>query len=495
MAKAFTEVDRRRTDNSALPPVVARRLSRPDGSQASRSSRRRNVSIAASALVVPVLYFLFIARYGVNTIFWDEWRNMAMFHAALHGHLTWTILWSQHNENRMFFPNLVFIGFARLDHFNTKSIMYLSATLFSLGYLSFLALYRLYARRWLGPVFTLLFGAVWFSLADWENALWGFQFAWYLIVLCAMVMMLFLSLSRITAPILVVAIGLAVTASYSSLQGLILWPMGLLILVWRIRQRPRLFRFGGAWVICGLITTTFYFRGYNDAGGSVSFAVHHPVGMVKYFLAAVGNVFPADVGLPPHELLGVLLSLVAVYVFYRSCKESPTDRGTPLPAALILFGFLFDLAITFGRVSLGVGQALSSRYTMANLLLLLGIAVYFVRLDLGSDHQHSANGWARRTQTGVAIALALLLIVQIGASAKDGIESARTLKAQRIEGARVAVNLAKMPAQQRSPYVKAYVYRSLTIVEPLINEADEDQLGEFAPGLREHYLEAGPPST
>jgi hypothetical protein len=463
-----------------------------------RSPFNQLVIVLLSALVVPVLYFLFIARYGVNSIYWDEWDNVAMFHAALHGHLTWTMLWNQHNENRMFFPNLVFIGFVHLDHFDTKSIMYLSAVILTIAFFSFLALYRIYARRWLGPVFTVLVGAVWFSLADWENALWGFQFAWYLIVFCAMVMLLCLSQKRVTLLALVAAIGLAVIASYSSLQGLILWPMGLLVLVWRIRDRTRVFRLSAAWVVCGIVTTALYFKGYRSkstGGGSVGFAIHHPVGMVKYFLAAVGNVFPGDVGLRPHELLGLILSVVALFVFYRNCKETPEDRGTPLPACLILFAFLFDLSIAFGRVSLGVGQALSSRYTMANILLLVGIAAYFVSLDVSSEKLHAANTSAKRTQLGMAIVLAVILIAQIGTSTKDGIDSARIYKAARIVDARVTVNLSEMPVQQQSPYVRAYVFPSLPILEPLIRDAREDQLSEFAPGLREKYEKAGPPPT
>jgi hypothetical protein len=454
--------------------------------------------IAASALVIPVLYFLFIAHYGVDSIYWDEWDNVGILHAALHGHLAWKELWIQRNENRMLIPNLVFIGFARFGHFDTKSIMYLSAILLSLGYLSLLVLYRIYARHWLGPLFTVLFGAVWFSLADWENALWGFQLAWYLILFSAMAAMLCLSLRRITALSTAAAIGLAVIASYSSLQGLILWPIGLLILVWRIRYRPKLIRFGAVWTACGFVTTALYFKGFNfspsrTGGSSVGFAIHHPVGMIKYFLAAVGNVFPGDLALRTHELLGLVLSLAAVYVFYRNCRETPEDRGTPLPAALILFAFLFDLSIALGRVGFGVGQALSSRYTMANLLLLVGIAVYLVSLEPGSEVRHSDHRRSRRIRIGVAVVLALFLMVQIGVSTNYGIENARAEVAQRTEAARVTVNLSKMTKQQQSLFIKTYLYPDPAILKPLIRDAKQDQLGEFAPGLQNRYVKDGPP--
>ena len=146
-----------------------------------------------------------------------------------------------------------------------------------------------------------------------------------------------------------------------------------------------------------------------------------------------------------------------------------------------------------GDVSLGVGEALASRYTMANLLLLVGIAAYFVSLDLSPEKRHTANSSANRTRLGMAIVLALIMITQIGISTKNGIESARSEKAAMILDDRVTVNLSEMPVQQRSSYVKAYVNPSLPLVEILVKEAREDQLSVFAPGVREKYEEAGPP--
>ncbi len=115
---------------------------------ATRHGHRRIVIATFAAAVVPIiLYFVFVARYGVNYIYLDQWSDVAMLHAAIHGNLTWSMLWAQHNENRMLFPNLIFILFALNGHFDTRSIMYLSAALFSVSYVFFLMLYRIYAKR------------------------------------------------------------------------------------------------------------------------------------------------------------------------------------------------------------------------------------------------------------------------------------------------------------------------------------------------------------
>ena len=474
------------------------RLAGDPGTATGSGRRRLVVATCCAALVPTILYFVFVARYGVNFIYLDEWNNVSMFHAAIHDNLTWSMLWAQHNENRMLFPNLVFILFALNGHFDTKSIMYLSAALFSVTYVLFLALYRIYAGRWLGPLLTLFVGCLWFSLADFENALWGFQFAWYLVVFCVMAMCLCLSWRSVTITGVGAAAGFAIVASYSSLQGLILWAVGLLVLMWRIRDRRKAIRVCGAWVAAGIITTALYLDGFNTqpsatGGGSVSFAVHHPVGTIKYFFAAVGNVIPGHVGLPPHELLGLALTLVAIYVFVRCCKEDPEVRSTPLPAALILFAMLFDLSVALGRVSFGIDQALSSRYTMANLLLLLGVASYLLpRLPTANlpDRRIIERRWSHVAIAGVAV---LFLLAQLLASTEFGIENALIHERTMTTGARVVVNLDRIPASQQSPLVETYVYPSIQIVDPLIRDAESDRLGMFAPGTRQQFAREGPP--
>lgn len=451
------------------------------------------------ALIAPILYFCFIAHYGVNFIYWDQWSDISMLHSALHGSLDWNMLWSQHNENRMLFANLIFIGFALTTHFNAKDVMFASAALFCASYFMFLVLYRAYARRWLGPLFTLLFSAVWFSVADFENALWSFQIAWYLIVFCFMALLCCLSWRRISVSLFAVSLLIAVVASYSSLQGLILWPIGLFVIVWRIRGGRRMFWLGGIWSIVAVTITLLYFKGFNfsagsTGGGSVSYALHHPKEMVEYLLAAMGNVIPAQVGLGWHEALGSVVLVIAAFVFYQSCRENREERGTPLPASLILFGVLFDISIALGRVSYGVSQALSSRYTMANLLLILGMGAFLVA------HPAKRSLHSRRDRRsllgGVVVALVIgFIVLQTVVSTRYGLENGRNEESSRTIGARVVVNLNEIPADQRSSYVAAYVYPSLSAAIPLIDDARTDRLSMFSPGFASEFRRLGAPTS
>ncbi len=132
--------------------------------------------------MTPIAYVLFVAHYSINIFYADDWSVVPFVNAALRGHLTLSALWAQHIDHRMLFPNLVFVGLDTLTRANTVVLIALSAAVFIASYGLFLGLYRSYQS--LTPLAVLTFGIVWFSIADYQNALWAFQFAWYFILLC-----------------------------------------------------------------------------------------------------------------------------------------------------------------------------------------------------------------------------------------------------------------------------------------------------------------------
>ena len=69
------------------------------------------------AVVIPTfLYFVFLNQFGVNLIYYDEWAVVPLVHQSLHGSMPWTGLWAQHNENRVFVPNLIYLVLADSSH-------------------------------------------------------------------------------------------------------------------------------------------------------------------------------------------------------------------------------------------------------------------------------------------------------------------------------------------------------------------------------------------
>jgi hypothetical protein len=215
--------------------------------------------------------------------------------------------------------------------------------------------------------------------------------------------------------------------------------------------------------------------------------------VVVYLLAAVGNVFPVDetaVGL--HALIGVPLCAAAAWVLVATWRErnrTPRPRPLPLPAALIVFAVLFDISIALGRVSLGMSGALASRYTMANLLLVLGVLLFALpRLPRVLDTPPPP---AR--QVLAVAALATILIVQIAVGTVGGLDGAQSTLATEKTGARIAVNLPAIPAVARSQLVRERVFPNYPLWVAFATIARHDQLAEFAPGPYRYYRTLGPP--
>src|ERR1019366_8903735 len=96
------------------------------------------------------------------------------------------------------------------------------------------------------------------------NTLWGFQMAWYLVLLGLAVALFLLDRPSLTWLVLAAAMAAAVVGSFSSLQGLLIWPTGLVLLY--LRRRP--WRMIVVWIISAVATGAIYFYNYNFASVS-----------------------------------------------------------------------------------------------------------------------------------------------------------------------------------------------------------------------------------
>jgi hypothetical protein len=186
---------------------------------------------------LPVLsYVLLVRGYGVNVVVGDQWDDVVVIDHSYSHLFDWSSLWAQHNENRIFFPNLIVILLAHTTSFNIQVEEYLSLLMLcaATGLLIWAHKSRSAGTAWLYycPVVILLF-----SVVQYENALWGFQMAWYLVLLCLAATIVLLDRPTLTPVLLCLAIVTAVIGSFSSLQGLLIWPAGLVLLWFRRRGR------------------------------------------------------------------------------------------------------------------------------------------------------------------------------------------------------------------------------------------------------------------
>ncbi|MFM6192415.1 MAG: hypothetical protein ACKPFB_21235, partial [Planktothrix sp.] len=88
-----------------------------------------------SAVILWLLYLIpilgvtgFIIRFGVNVPFYDQWVLPALFEKTATGTLAFKDLFELHNNHRILFPRLIFIGLGFISNWNIKLEL-----LFSLG--------------------------------------------------------------------------------------------------------------------------------------------------------------------------------------------------------------------------------------------------------------------------------------------------------------------------------------------------------------------------
>ena len=477
------------------PP--AGRMSTPAGAPppAPRTGRGPLLSatgLSASLLGVPLVlvplavYLLYVVRFGVNVPWQDEWNFVPLLHMALTGHLTLAALWAQHNENRLLFPNLILLGMAGLTHYNVKDEMLASAGLLMV---SFGGLGLLYRRHRLGPSWGLVPVAfLVFSLSQNAITLTGFALTWYLVVLGLVVALVALEgLGTHWWALPLAAVG-ATLASYSALQGLLVWPAML----------PYLLRAGTTWVQravwTGLAAAAWalYFAGLNlsaqhAGGGHLHFLLHQPLTALRYFVVLVGAVIPstsAAHGDGQTILFGLLiLGLAAVTLGWTVVtRRVQVDRAVSFPLALILFGLLFDLFTTVGRASFGVAEATASRYTIYNLDLLAGI--YLVLLHWVRREGRGATATAGAVLIGV---VATLLVCQVGLSLRYGWLAGVATHSTRLEAADLVVNFDHAP----SALIHTYVYAFPSFLPPQVRVLRQYRLSVFATPAARAYAREG----
>ena len=181
---------------------------------------------------------------------------------------------------------------------------------------------------------------------------------------------------KLTWLVLCSATAAGVVGSFSSLQGLLIWPAGLVLLYYRRRAM----HFVLTWVGAALATTLVYFHHYSTKHGfpGYQFALDRPMASIKFFVFSIGDV----AGIPYHGnatiglVLGVLILTLAAYVLVTTRREG---GGAPVGVSLIVVGLLFALLTTEGRSFLGYLGAGQSRYTTFDLLVPLGIFLALLR--------------------------------------------------------------------------------------------------------------------
>jgi hypothetical protein len=424
---------------------------------------KRIVGIATGlGFGLPVLiYTWLVAHYGVNMVEGDQWDDVTVIRHSYSNFFDWSSLWSQHNENRIFFPNLVVIGLSRTTSFNIHIEEYLSEAMLAASVVLVILTHR---RRspsvpWLYycPVVLLMF-----SLTQYGNALWGFQMAWYLVLLALTSTIFVLDRIRLGRVAFSVALATALVGSFSSLQGLLIWPVGLVLLY----HRRRSWKLAVVWAVVGVAAAALYLHNFNtdEAAAPHGYVFSHPFEALQFFIFSIGDLL----GIPFRFrqggggwilLLGSILVTMAVILLLAYGFGRDETTGAPVGVSLIVMGLLFDATVTEGRVFFGFWGASASRYTTFDLLVLVGS--YLVLLDrppIGqtstagpghrpvalarvSDAQSTACKWLSGVRPVLMGALVVVITLQICISIPNAINGSRRNFAYQTAGAEILRNI------------------------------------------------------
>jgi hypothetical protein len=342
--------------------------------------------ISYPLILLPVaIAFYYVNRFGVTVVYRDQWELTAAFSQLSNGTLSLAQLWEPHNEHRFFFPRLAMLVLGRITHWDNVAEMYLIlvcllVTLlclflaFGVGRGASIALFV--------PVAFLIF-----NLRQHQNMLWGYQITFaftqmfsiltlYLLYLCGR--------STFGRFSFLAALVSGALAAGSSIQGLLVWPVGLLQILISSVQRPRKWILAGAWGLVGSAIWIFYFIDYARSGSiadSLLALTTDPVSRFRHFAALIASSLIWPVRQDVAQIFGVFLLLLAAWsllVVYRSNRLGDYSFWI----GLLLLSLAMLAAITVGRTEIRVENAMASKYATFSVLLMASVYGMLAKLAL-----------------------------------------------------------------------------------------------------------------
>lgn len=329
------------------------------------------VQIPACVLIV-LPFFLglhFVHSYGVNVPWEDEWRFVTpLFEKWDAGTLSFWDFWAQHSEHRIVFARMLEFGLALISDWNVVLEMYVSQVLLALILGGFLyAFYRSCAtkfRLWLAvPIAFLVF-----SLRQHQPLIMGDGIPHIVVsgsIVGAYLCLNLLNDAKRLAWKFTAAVTFATVGTFSSGQGLLVWPVGLLPLLVSPLPKRRKISLIAIWAAVGTFEWVAYFWGY------VKPTYHPPYGFSLEYFATLGGgaLFPVVLAATVAGAMILVLASAAVILSFSEGRLASYSFWI----SLICYGFLVQAQITVSRCGFGIPQAISSRYAVTSLLTVIGL--------------------------------------------------------------------------------------------------------------------------
>lgn len=371
----------------------------------------------------------FVLAFGVDLPQVDEWNMIDGLAEVLAGGVSATqlasMLWFPHNEHTAVFPRALIVLMAWATGWNLRALMILTVLCFGIA----LLFMRTVLRRIPGsPAWPIAAASCFlFSLHGEDNWLWGLQIHIGLAVLGVIGALCALGRDVLRARWVIAASLCGIVASWSFLNGLVVWPIGLLLILVRHcdRSRDRLVA-TATWVISGGLAIAMVLAN-SPARSGISKSV--PIGPVVDFAAIyvgaglLGSTADTDLLRVAGAFGEVALVALSLWILVTRRRES----AALAVAAIGAFGLASGYIIALGRMQLAnPAGAATSRYTAYSGLCWIAIAVLPAWIASASRPR------LRRIAPVFAAVLATVLVLSFGPRIAEGrVDAARRTEAVR----------------------------------------------------------------
>jgi hypothetical protein len=364
--------------------------SRSDGSHgpAERYQRARCWVVYALLALPAITSLLYIRCFTFLVPVVDDWDFVALLGRIHSDQWTFHDLVSQHNEHRMFFPRLVMLALARLTAYDNRAEHYAGWVMMVVIGAVVLA-HHIASEGWSNRAVLRFVPVAWlvFDLRQGDNVLWAYGFPTLTSLATAVAALALLAWSEEHPSRAIWAVILALVSTFSFSVGLILWPVGTVLLWWRERSRAADGTDTDWWALVlwlggVVLAVTLFFTGYrlpSRQPGANLFRV------AKYLLASWGMALTNDVTMA--MATGAAVACLAVLLVAAIAREHRPTPQCLFPLGLMALALGNTFLLAQGRVHEGVGQALSGRY--ASLMLLLFVGLY---LSVLHNRRHLRHG-------------------------------------------------------------------------------------------------------
>jgi hypothetical protein len=338
------------------------------------------------SLIPIAIVSIYILLFGLNIPFLDQWEVVGLLEKQQQGALSFSDLLAQHNEHRPFFPRLIWLVLSELTQYNINAQLWANL-LIAIGTFGFFVSrsirtweqYQVRGPSFLIPVLSLLV----FNLGQRESWLQGIQTIMFLGTACVVIGLFLLAEGsdwvRFWSAVLLGGIG-----TFSMANGLLYWPIGLIVL-WILTppgsRGLRLF----LWATASFICIGLFFANWTSGGHlNLTYVLTHPFEWLLWILDFLGS--PLMTLWYVAWIFG-LLSIVLYILIIRQILRTDDWKPCVPYFAVALFILLTGFSISLGRMEMGMRQAVVPRYLTMSVWYWASLLTLVPLLDMKIQHQ------------------------------------------------------------------------------------------------------------